>query len=213
MKEYNLLATSIKKLKAKRNNHQRKLKPTKPNEVWGIDMTKIMIPSFGWLYLEVVLDWHTKKIIGYQIDSMSRARQWLDALNMAVNTQFPYGIRREAKEKVKLVSDNGSQPTSETFMKEASPLVEQVFASYNNPRGNADTERVIRTIKEDLVWPREWDNVYEFKDALEKWIKDYNEDFPHSSLNYMTPAEFEAKALELEIMSKQEACSSNLFLA
>lgn len=34
--------------------------------------------------------------------------------------------------------------------------VKQIFTSYNNPKGNADTERVIKTLKEDLIWPREW---------------------------------------------------------
>jgi putative transposase len=48
-----------------------------------------------------------------------------------------------------LMSDNGSQPTSLSFMKACSNLeVEQVFTSYNNPKGNADTERMMRTMKE-----------------------------------------------------------------
>ena len=59
------------------------------------------------------------------------------------------------------VSDNGSQPTSGKFINEASILgIKQVFASYDNPKGNADTERVIRTLKEDLVWTREWTSLY-----------------------------------------------------
>ena len=59
------------------------------------------------------------------------------------------------------------------------------------PRGNADTERVIRTIKEDLVWTREFDSVAAFEIALKRWQKAYNEDYPHSSLGYMTPYEYE----------------------
>jgi len=54
------------------------------------------------------------------------------------------------------MSDNGSQPTSLSFMKSCSNLeVEQVVTSCNNPKGNADTERMIRTIKEELFWLRE----------------------------------------------------------
>ena len=36
-----------------------------PNEYWGIDMTKFMVESVGWVYLVVVLDWYTKKIVGW----------------------------------------------------------------------------------------------------------------------------------------------------
>jgi len=54
------------------------------------------------------------------------------------------------------MSDNGSQPTSLSFMKACSNLdIHQAFTSYNNPKGNADTERMMRTLKEELLWLRE----------------------------------------------------------
>ena len=49
----------------------------------------------------------------------------------------------------------------------------------------------IRTIKEDLVWIKEFDSVPKFEAALKQWQKAYNEDLPHSSLGYMTPYEYE----------------------
>ena len=53
---------------------------------------------------------------------------------------------------LKLISDNGSQPTSLSFMKACSdPGIQQIFTSYNNLKGNADTEKMIRTMKEDLL--------------------------------------------------------------
>ena len=99
---------------------------------------------------------------------------------------------REAEWLPHLVSDNGCQPTSKAFNNACRELgIEQIFASYSNPKGNADTERVIRTLKEDLVWPREFDSVQAFEAALKQWVKDYNEDFPHSALNYETPCDCE----------------------
>jgi hypothetical protein len=51
-----------------------------------------------------------------------------------------------------LISNNGSQPTAVNFTKECNILgINQVFTIYNNPKGNADTERLIRTFKEELV--------------------------------------------------------------
>jgi len=77
-------------------------------------------------------------------------------------------------------------------MKECSALeIKQIFTCYNNPKGNADTERVIRTIKEDLIWIKEWKSPPQLEEALKTWIVKYNTDFPHSSLNYKTPEQFE----------------------
>jgi len=73
-------------------------------------------------------------------------------------------------------------------MKACSNLeVEQVFTSYNNPKGNADTERLIRTIKEELFWLREWKGEAELRKELDKWVDYYNRNYLHSSHGYRTP--------------------------
>jgi putative transposase len=67
-------------------------------------------------------------------------------------------------------------------MKACSNLeVEKVFTSYNNPKGNADTERMIRTMKEELFWLREWESESKLSDELDKWIKYYNTSYLHSA--------------------------------
>lgn len=199
MKENNLLVTPHLRLKAKRDNpsNKSKPKPTRPNQFWGTDMTKVMIPGFGWLSMVIVLDWYTKKIVGYSLSTHSRTEDWLDALHAAGNNQFPEGVLAKQQE-LYLVSDNGSQPTSHKYMQACSVLeIKQIFASYNNPKGNADTERVIRTIKEDFAWIRDFFSPFEFTKSFQKWVDDYNSDYPHSSLNYMTPSLFEKKLLLL----------------
>ena len=160
-------------------------------------MTKVMIPGFGWLYLVIVLDWYTKKIAGYSISIRSKTDDWLDALNNACNNQFPDGILSK-KQNLYLVNDNGSQPTSLRYMQACSVMeIKQIFASYNNPKGNADTERVMRTIKEDFVWTQDFSSSEEFIVQFKQWVNDYNNDFLHSSLNYLTPCEFEKEQLAL----------------
>ena len=55
-------------------------------------------------------------------------------------------------------------------MKACSQLkIKQIFTTWNNPKGNADTERVFRTLKEDLVWTNEWHLSFEFQGDLELW--------------------------------------------
>lgn len=190
MKENDLLVTPDFKLKAKRYSNRKKPRAKVPNQIWGTDMTKIMLPGWGWVYLHIVLDWHTKEIIGYTLSATSKSSDWLDALHLAVNRRFPSGIDQK-RGKPKLVTDNGSQPTSKSFMQACAHLkIKQIFTTWNNPKGNADTERVFRTIKEDLVWTNEWHLPFEFQKDLDTWIKNYNTDFPHQTLNYKTPAQF-----------------------
>jgi len=77
-------------------------------------------------------------------------------------------------------------------MKACSNLeVEQVFTSYNNPKGNADTERMIRTMKEELFWLREWESERELSLELDKWVDYYNSSYLHSALRCRTPVQAE----------------------
>jgi len=69
--------------------------------------------------------------------------------------------------------------------------IKQAFTSYNNPKGNADTERVVRITKEELICLQEWTSPSNLKTELGTWIENYNRRYPHSSLGYLTPNQFE----------------------
>jgi transposase InsO family protein len=196
MSENDLLVKKNQILKACRTPMPSKPRTKRPNEIWGIDMTKIKLTGSGWLYLQVVLDWGSKKIVGYKIGPRSKTEDWLESLNNGLNAQFPDGVRNHKN--LKLVSDNGCQPTSLAFMKACNTLgIKQIFTSYSNPKGNADTERVMRTIKEDLIWINEWESAIQLEKALDKWVRAYNHDYPHSTLKHLTPYQYERCYLEI----------------
>ena len=190
MKQNNLMVI-VPVYKAKRTPLKSKPRADRPKQYWGIDMTKFLISSLGWVYLVIVLDWHTKKIVGWDIALRSKTCDWQRALAQALNKDFAGGVRGFG---LSLISDNGSQPTSITFMKDLSILgIEQIFTSYDNPKGNADTERMIRTIKEEVIWLNEFETLEEAKDKIGRWIEvDYNKNYVHSALGYQSPEEFEA---------------------
>jgi putative transposase len=184
MKEHNLTVKPNHRLKAKRLSYRPKPRADRPNQWWGIDMTKVMTDS-GWVYIVIVLDWYSKKVVGHYSGTQATSRHWLDALEMGLNRQFPDGVRGH---NLHLMSDNGSQPTSLRFMKACSSLdVDQAFTSYNNPKGNADTERMMRTLKEELFWLREWPGETMITEKLDQWVEYYNESYLHSALGYRPP--------------------------
>ncbi len=94
---------------------------------------------------------------------------------------------------LKLISDNGSQPTSLSFMKDMATLdIEEIFTSYDNPKGNAERERMIRRIKKEILWLHEFSSFEDAKEATGKWIEfDYNKLYVHSRIGYLSPEEYE----------------------
>jgi putative transposase len=110
-------------------------------------------------------------------------------LDLAVNRQCLNGARGQG---ISLMSDHGCQPTSLAFMQACHTLgIPQALTSYNNPKGNADTERLMRTLKEECLWLTEWRSPSELIRAPEAWIDYDNEHYLHSSLGYKTPRQFE----------------------
>lgn len=188
MKKNDLLVNR-KPYKAKRTPQRDKPKPVKSNQWWGTDMTKFYINSFGWVYLVVVLEWYNKKIVGYKLNIRSKADDWIEALTMAVDNNCPLGSREYH---LHLMSDNGSQPTSGKYENAAALLgIEHITTSYSNPKGNADTERFMRTFKEEVVYPNEYESFEEAKSEVDNFIAFYNQDYPHSALGYLSPIDFE----------------------
>ena len=189
MKENGLMATQTVH-RAKRTPQRSKPRAERPRQYWGIDMTKFLIPLLGWVYLVIVLDWYTKKIVGWDLSLRSRSTEWKGALEMGIQREFPDGVRGRG---LKLISDNGSQPTSISFMRDMATLgIEQIFTSYDNPKGNAETERMMRTIKEEILWLNEFSSLEEAKQTISHWIEvDYNKLYVHSKLGYISPEEFE----------------------
>jgi transposase InsO family protein len=183
------LSVPVKCYKAKRKETRAKPKPTHKNQWWGTDMTKFYVHGAGWLYLVVVLDWYTKRILGHSLHLRSKAPEWLEALHQAVAVACPLGSRAYD---VHLMSDNGSQPTSTKYEEVLLTLgIAHVTTSYNNPKGNADTERFMRTFKEEVVWPNEFSSFDEACSEVDAFIRFYNEDYPHSTLDGMSPIDFE----------------------
>lgn len=73
--------------------------------------------------------------------------------------------------------------------------VDHTLAPVGRPTGNAVAERVIRTMKEECIWLRDWTSAAELQEALSTWRRVYNEERPHQALKWQTPSERRAERL------------------
>jgi putative transposase len=121
---------------------------------------------------------------------------------MAVNQQCPQGARGQG---MSLMRDHGCPPTSATCMQACAPLgSHQAFTSYNHPKGNADTERFMRTRKEECLWLREWTWPLELLRTRKDWLAHDNDHYLHSALAFRSPSQYEQDNL---------SCQSSPFVA
>jgi putative transposase len=168
-----------------------KMRPIEPNQGWQMDMTSFALSDFTPLYLIMVTDCCTRKIVGWTLDRRCRAGEWISALRMALESQGL--MNKEGYRKLTLRSDNGSQPCSKKFVEYlGSTGVRGQYTGYNAPDDNAYIERVIRTVKEEEIWPNVYDTFFEASAAIEAYVNYYNNERIHSAIDYRTPNEFAA---------------------
>lgn len=173
-----------------------KMRPKVPNRAWQIDMTSFQLSNLSHVFLVLVIDCCTRKIVGWSLHRRCRASEWVSAVRMALEAA---GLTsKEVCRLLTLRSDNGSQPCSKRFVEYLGSVgVRGQYTGYNAPDDNAYVERVIRTIKEEEIWPNLYDTMSEAREAVEEYIRFYNLDRIHSSLDYGTPDEVAASYVTL----------------
>ena len=173
-----------------------RMRPAAPNQGWQIDMTSFQLSDLTPLYLVVVTDCFTRQIVGWTLERRCRASEWTAAVRMALEAR---GLTsKEAAQGLVLRSDNGAQPCSKHFVEFLSRAgVTGQYTGYNAPDDNAYVERMIRTIKEEEIWPNAYDTFAEAHQAIDEYVCYYNSERIHSALDYRTPNEMEAQTITL----------------
>lgn len=165
----------------------RQFEAAAPNQKWVADFTYIPTGE-GWLYLAVVLDLFSRRAVGWSMSPVMNAQFVLDALMMAV--------WRRGKPKALLHhSDQGSQYTSEEFQR---LLADQGIICSMSRRGdcwdNAAMESFFSTLKLERAHRRRYGTRDEARADLFDYIERfYNPRRKHSTLGYISPAEFERR--------------------
>jgi transposase InsO family protein len=160
--------------------------PTRPNKVWAGDITFIPCGE-KWLYLAVVIDLCSRRIVGWSLDDNMRSDLVVDAMQQAL-------VARRGTRGLVFHSDRGSQYGSKAF-RDLLQLanINQSMSARANPYHNAWTESFMGTLKAELIQNGRYICLEDARADLFEFIDGYyNTQRLHSSLNYSTPSHFEA---------------------
>jgi transposase InsO family protein len=162
--------------------------PAAPDRAWAGDITFIPTSS-GWLYLAVVIDLCSRRIVGWSLADHLRSDLVLDALHQALQTRLT--------DRTIFHSDRGSQYGSAPFRKAlAKAGLRQSMSARANPYDNAWTESFIGTLKHEMLQGGCFENASDAHTEIFEYIEGYyNTHRKHSSLGYKTPSQFEAQLL------------------
>jgi len=152
---------------------------------WVADITYLRTWE-GWLYLAVVVDCYSRRVVGWALEDDMRAELVVDALEQALQ-------RRQPGRGLVHHSDQGSQYVSLAFGRRCRQAgIEQSMGSRKSAYDNAVCESFFKTLKSDLVDRQSWPTKAELRTAVFDYIECfYNRQRPRSSLNYLSPAEYE----------------------
>lgn len=184
-RKYKVTTDSKHRLPVAENVLGRQFNPDGPNQVWGTDITYLWTQE-GWIYLAVVIDLYSRRVVGWSIDRRMKKALVIRALMMAINLrQPPPGLIHH--------SDRGSQYASHAYQE----LLKQHGMICSMSRkgdcwDNAPVERFFSSLK------REWtgDRLYRTRQAAIADVREYvavyyNSVRLHSTLGYKTPMDYE----------------------
>ena len=150
-----------------------------PNHTWGTDITYVRLKG-GFMYLTVFLDWYSRYVVSWAFSDSLSADFVVEALEEAFKIARP-GI---------INSDQGTQYTSNFYIERIRDESGSIAISMDG-RGrcmdNIFTERFWRSYKQEEVYLKEYESPREARRSTAEYIKHYNFDRPHQSLNYRTP--------------------------
>jgi putative transposase len=186
-KRFRSTTDSNHRLPVAENLLKRQFQVCEPNRVWASDLSYIPTAE-GWLYLCVILDLFSRKVVGWAMGARMDASLMIHSLAMAYR-------RRKPLAGVIFHSDRGSQYCASDFRDLVADLgMRQSMSRRGDPWDNAPVESFFKTLKIELCGDRAFSTRSEARSAIFEYLEAfYNRERLHSSLGYQTPEEYEQK--------------------
>jgi putative transposase len=150
-----------------------------PNHVWGIDITYVRLQA-GWMYLVAVIDWFSRYVLSWELDSSLEMEFVLTAVERALAQATPRIWN----------SDQGSHFTSAQYIDRLLAANIQIsMDGKGRALDNIFTERVWRSLKYEEIYLKDYTSPRQARHNIANYWLFYNHRRPHQSLDYKTPAE------------------------
>jgi len=171
----------------------RRFETDEPNRKWVSDITYIRVRR-TWLYLAVVMDLFSRKVIGWSLDTHMREGLILEAFNMAVSC-------RDFKGSILLHSDRGVQYRGNEYQNALRVNgIECSMSRTGNCWDNAVMESFFSRLKVELIYAENYKSVEEVHSGVFEYIEMfYNRQRRHSAIGYVSPHEFEQQHKQLDV--------------
>jgi putative transposase len=191
-RKYKVTTNSNHKLPLFDNLVKREFDVNQPNQVYVGDITYIWTQE-GWLYLAVVIDLYSRKVVGWSMSSRMKATMVCDALTMAI-------WQRQPNKGLIHHSDRGSQYASKDFRRLVKIHgIKGSMSRKGDCWDNAVVESFFGTLKQERVHWQNYQTRYEAQQDILQYISMfYNSERIHSYLDYMSPNDYEKQQLELD---------------
>lgn len=164
------------------------------NRRWASDLTTVWTRRDATIAVVPVIDCGDRFVLACEVTKSQEAPAVLKPVQDALGEVF--GETENVPDGLELRTDHGPQYTGDDCATLCSTWhLDHTFAPIGRPTGNAVAERVIETLKVELVWTRDWESADELRVAIATWLNVYNHRRPHQALGWMTPAEKRASNL------------------
>jgi putative transposase len=186
-------------------NLAKRMQLTAANQLWIADLTYIRLNG-EFVYLAVILDKWSRRVVGWALDRTLAARLAVTALQRAI-------AARQPKPGLVHHSDRGIQYASADYV--AVLNEHQMTPSMSrpaNPYDNATCESFMKTLKQEEIYCREYRDLEDLETHLEEFLdRYYNQRRLHSALGYRTPEEFEGQRKDPASMKETDAPKMSFF--
>lgn len=188
MKENKLLSPHRRGYKTP-NLHEGKITTDAPNIMWGSDGTKVKTVEDGWVWVFSVAEHWNSECLGWHVCKKGDRFAALEPVTQAVKKIYG-ALSKGVVSGLKLRIDNGSQYTSDYFREQLSYWgVEESFGLVKQPETNGVAERFHRTLKEQIVEGKIFQNQEELREAVRQFVTIYNEEWLVAKRDYQSPLE------------------------
>jgi len=210
MQEDNLLALQPKRFKVTTNSNHKfevylnlaaRMKLTGINQLWVADITYIRLKA-EFVYLAVILDGFSRKVVGWALDRTLAMRLTIGALEQAIESRQPEpglvhhsdrGLQYASEEYIRVLEDNHVIPS---------------MSRPANPYDNASCESFMKTLKREEIYANNYNDLEHLRANIEEFIEQYyNRLRLHSALGYRPPEEFEQ---QIEASGSAESRSATM---